>query len=180
MKKCIALAVFTLCGTAVLADEAKLDYTEASLSYAAYTSGSNTYSGYAAGLGFLMTQNIYALANYQSFDSSSITQSSLGVGYKMPIGGGADGLFTLKYETDTEAETSNGYSLGVGVRAKVNSDMDITGNYSYRIMGSNNDYTFEAGLNYKFSSNMFAKLGYATTAGDTSTSSYVIGVGFNF
>jgi opacity protein-like surface antigen len=180
MKKHIALAAFTLCCTAALADEAKLDYTDVSLSYAAYTSSSKTYSGYAAGLGFLMTQNIYALGNYQSFDSNSITQSSLGVGYKMPIGGGADGLFTLKYETDTETETANGYSLGVGVRAKVNSDMDITGNYSYRIMGNNNDYTFEAGLNYKFSSNMFAKLGYSTTAGDTSTSSYLIGVGFNF
>ena len=120
------------------------------------------------------------MANYQSFDSGSITQSALGVGYRMPIGGGADGLFTLKYENDTETQTANGYSMGVGVRAKVNSDMDFTGSYSYRIMGNDNDYTFEAGLNYKLSNTLFAKLGYATTAGDTSTSSYVIGMGFNF
>ncbi len=175
----VLTALSLLCCTA-MAQEPSLDYNEASLSYAAYKSGSTTYNGYAADVGAMFTQNIYGLANYQSVDNGHISQSKLGLGYRMPVGGGADGFFTLKYESDTETATSSGYSLGAGVRAKVTGDMDVVGGYSYRIMGSLHDYTFDAGLNYKFNSNMFGKLGYSNTAGDSSTSAYVLGVGFNF
>jgi len=180
MRKLITLTTLTLLCSTSIAQEPALHYNEASLSYAAYKSGSTTYNGYAADVGAMFTQNIYGLANYQSVDNGHISQSKLGLGYRMPAGDGADGFFTLKYESDTETATTNGYSLGAGVRAKVTGDMDVVGGYSYRIMGSLKDYTFDAGLNYKFNSSMFGKLGYSNTAGDSSTSAYVLGVGFNF
>ena len=180
MRKLITLTTLTLLCSTSIAQEPALHYNEASLSYAAYKSGSTTYNGYAADVGAMFTQNIYGLANYQSVDNGHISQSKLGLGYKMPVGGGTDGFFTLKYESDTETATTNGYSLGAGVRAKVTVDMDIIGGYSYRIMGSLKDYTFDAGLNYKFNSSMFGKLGYSKTAGDSSSSAYVLGLGLNF
>ena len=180
MRKLITLTTLTLLCSTSIAQEPALHYNEASLSYAAYKSGSTTYNGYAADVGAMFTQNIYGLANYQSVDNGHISQSKLGLGYKMPVSGGANGFFTLKYESDTETATTNGYSLGAGVRAKVTGDMDIIGGYSYRIMGSLKDYTFDAGLNYKFNSSMFGKLGYSKTAGDSSSSAYVLGLGLNF
>ena len=180
MKKFIITSVFCALSASAMAEEAGLNYNEATVNYVGYKTGTTTYNGYAIGLGLMLADNIYALGNYQSFDGSNIHQGSLGLGYRMPVGGGADGFFTLKYESDTETVTSNGYSLGAGVRARVTGDMDVVGAYSYRTMGSNHDYTFDGGLNYKFTSYMFGKLGFATTAGDTSTSIYTLGLGFNF
>lgn len=180
MNKFIISSILCALSAGALAEDAGINYNEATVNYAGYKTGTTTYSGYALGLGLMLTDNIYALGNYQGFDSGNINQGSLGLGYRMPVGGGADGFFTLKYETDTETVTSNGYSLGAGVRARVTADMDIVGAYSYRVMGSNHDYTFDGGLNYKFTSYMFGKLGYSTTAGDTSTSIYTLGLGFNF
>jgi opacity protein-like surface antigen len=180
MKKYLVLSVFCAMGVSAMAEEAGINYNEATLNYAGYKTSSTTYNGYAFDLGLMLTENIYTLGKYQSFDSGNINQGSLGLGYRIPAGGGADGFFTLKYETDTEAVTTNGYSLGAGVRAKVTGDMDIIGAYSYRMMGKTHDYTFDAGLSYKFTSNMFGNLGYATTSGDSSTSIYTLGVGFSF
>ena len=185
MKNYIAAMALTLIGASSLANEAGVtdlgaNFNEASMGFAAYKSGTTTYNGYQAEIGFLLNSNIYALGSYQSFDTSTINQGSLGLGYKMPIGSSSDGFFTLKYESDNTTSVNNGYSLGVGVRTVINPDMDFTGSYSFRTMGSTHDYTFSVGLKYKFNSSMFAKIGYATTSGDSSTSMYAIGVGIDF
>ena len=185
MKHHIVALCLSLMGATALATEPGTsdlgaNFNEASLGYAAYKSGTTTYNGYLAEFGFMMNNNLYALGSYQNFDTSAITQGALGLGYKMPIGSSSDGFFTLKYESDNTTSTSNGYSLGAGVRTVINPDMDFSGSYSFRSMGSSRDYTFSVGLKYKFSSNMFAKVGYASTSGDTSTSMYAIGVGIDF
>ena len=185
MKHHIAALAISLLGASAMANEAGLtdagaNFNEASLSYANLKSGTSNYSGYQTELGAMLNNNIYALGSYQNFDTGAITQGSAGLGYKMPIGSSSDGFFTLKYETDNTTSVSNGYSLGAGVRTMVNPDMDFSGSYSFRSMGSSHDYTFNVGLKYKFTGNMFAKVGYASTSGDTSTSMYAIGVGIDF
>jgi hypothetical protein len=185
MKHHIAAIALSFLGASALANDAGLtdsgaNFNEASLSYANYKSGTTSYNGYLTELGFVINSNIYALGSYQNFDTGSITQGSLGLGYKMPIGSSSDGFFTLKYESDNTASVNNGYSLAAGVRTVVTPDMDFSGSYSFRTMGSSHDYTFNVGLKYKFNSNMFAKIGYATTSGDSSTSMYAIGVGVDF
>ena len=72
MRKLITLTTLTLLCSTSIAQEPALHYNEASLSYAAYKSGSTTYNGYAADVGAMFTQNIYGLANYQSVDNGHI------------------------------------------------------------------------------------------------------------
>ena len=185
MKHHIAALAMSLLGASAMANEAGLtdsgaSFNEASLSYANLKSGTTSYNGYLTELGFVLSKNMYALGSYQNLDTGSITQGSLGLGYKMPIGSSSDGFFTLKYESDNTTTVNNGYSLGAGVRTLVSPDMDFSGSYSFRTMGSSHDYTFNVGLKYKFTGNMFAKVGYSSTSGDTSSSMYAIGVGIDF
>ena len=157
--------------------ETGIDYNEVSIGYTALTADSTTYNGYNLSGAFLVTNNIFLSADYLSVDSGSIAIYDLGVGYRLPISSNVDAFTTLKYASE---DSSTGYSVGAGVRAKLTPDFDLAGSYAYRSVTGSNTSAFDITLKYTIAPKVFAKAGYTTYSGDNSYQTYNLGVGFNF
>ncbi|NCV63756.1 MAG: hypothetical protein EBW49_07565 [Betaproteobacteria bacterium] len=189
MKKITALAIATLFNGCVLANEpgksdTGLDYNKIEIDYASAKIGTlSDYKGYYTSGSFLVSENIYVLANYASLTKTAkpdYEKSNLGIGYRLPIAANADFLTSVAYFSQTFAGTKNGYNLSLGARARVIGDADILGAYSY-ISADNVSYNnFSLGLKVNITNVIFASGGYFSQTGSSSSSGYTLGVGLKF
>jgi hypothetical protein len=195
MKKiCVlACAMASLFSAPVWANEAGksdtgLDYNYLGVDYASYTiSSTSGYAGYKVNGSVLVNQNIYLLANYFNVDKSSTVyeKSNIGLGYRMPIAANADFFTSLAYYSQTKEQsttkaTNTGYNLSLGARAKISSDADITGGYSYISAGSNSYNNFNLSIKYNLTDAIYASGGYQSQTGSSSLSGYTLGLGLKF
>ena len=195
MKKiCVlACAMASLFSAPVWANEAGksdtgLDYNYLGVDYASYTiSSTSGYAGYKVNGSVLVNQNIYLLANYFNVDKSSTLyeKSNIGLGYRMPIAANADFFTSLAYYSQTKEQsttkaTNTGYNLSLGARAKISSDADITGGYSYISAGSNSYNNFNLSIKYNLTDAIYASGGYQSQTGSSSLSGYTLGLGLKF
>lgn len=195
MKKICVLvcAMASLFSAPVWANEAGksdtgLDYNYLGVDYASYTiSSTSGYAGYKVNGSVLVNPNIYLLANYFNVDKSSTVyeKSNIGLGYRMPIAANADFFTSLAYysqtrETTTTKVTNTGYNLSLGARAKISSDADITGAYSYISAGSNSYNNFNLSIKYNLTDAIYASGGYQSQTGSSSLSGYTLGLGLKF
>lgn len=197
MKKiCVlACAMASLFSAPVWANEAGksdtgLDYNYLGVDYAYYTiSSTSGYAGYKVNGSVLVNQNIYLLANYFNVDKSSTVyeKSNIGLGYRMPIAANADFFTSLAYYSQTKEQstsptkaTNTGYNLSLGARAKISSDADITGGYSYISAGSNSYNNFNLSIKYNLTDAIYASGGYQSQTGSSSLSGYTLGLGLKF
>ena len=195
MKKiCVlACAMASLFSAPVWANEAGksdtgLDYNYLGVDYASYTiSSTSGYAGYKVNGSVLVNQNIYLLANYFNVDKSSTVyeKSNIGLGYRMPIAANADFFTSLAYYSQTKEQsttkaTNTGYNLSLGARAKISSDADITGAYSYISAGSYSYNNFNLSIKYNLTDAIYASGGYQSQTGSSSLSGYTLGLGLKF
>lgn len=189
MQKITVLAIATLFNSLVMANEpgitdTGLDYNKIEIDFTSAKLGSLTdYKGYYTSGSFLVSENIYVLANYASLSKTSkpdYEKSNLGVGYRLPIAANADFLTSVAFFSQTYAGTKNGYNLSLGARAKVIGNADILGAYSY-ISADNLSYNnFSLGLKFNITNVIFASGGYFSQTGTSSSSGYTLGVGLKF
>lgn len=167
-----------------------LDYNYLGVDYASHTISSvSGYAGYKINGSALISQNIYLLANYFNVDKSSTLyeKSNIGLGYRMPIAANADFFTSLAYYSQTKEQssaptksTNTGYNLSLGARAKISSDADITGSYSYISAGSYSYNNFNLGIKYNLTDSIYASGGYQSQTGSSSLSGYTLGLGLKF
>ncbi|MFM7698624.1 MAG: hypothetical protein ACKO5X_08305 [Limnohabitans sp.] len=172
-----------------------LDYNYLGVDYASYTissasgKGVSGYAGYKVNGSALVSQNIYLLANYFNVDKSSTVyeKSNIGLGYRMPIAANADFFTSLAYYSQTKEQstsptkkTNAGYNLSLGARAKISSDADITGAYSYISADSYSYNNFNLSIKYNLTDAIYASGGYQSQTGSSSLSGYTLGLGLKF
>ncbi len=193
MKKIIALAVASLLSITAMADgPAKTDtgisYNNVEVGYDTFINNDRdiTWTGYGLGGNFLLTENIYATANYSSLtpqtsgDIDNAELTYVGLGYRLPIASSVDLITDLSYTSRTIGTTDTGYRLTVGAKSMIASAVELTGAYSYIDIGSSTYNAFTAGLKFNVTDAFYGYGRYASMSGSNSITSYTLGVGMNF
>jgi len=163
--------------------ETDIDYNTFGIDYQYATLGSKTYTGYEINGGFLISNNVFTNLSYGSLTrtgDSSFETTSLGLGYRLPIGQNADAFASISYLSITNDSTTNGYSATLGVKAKVASQTELSGQYTYSSVDSSSFNTFGVGVKYNISDQIYISGKYQNYTGEISGSNYLIGSGFKF
>jgi opacity protein-like surface antigen len=132
-------------------------------------------AGFNIGASKLLGENIFIVGsfsrlsdNYEGVDLD-LDQSSLGVGYRYAMTENTDLYTVLSYEyikvkaSDdgfSVSDDDNGTGLTAGIRSRLSSNLEVDASLAVIFSGSDNETTFGVGINYYFTDNFAAGLGY--------------------
>ena len=193
VKKIIALAVASLLSITAMADgpektDTGINYNNIEVGYDTFVLNDYkyTWTGYGLGGNFLITENIYATANYSSLTPETsagldnATMTYVGAGYRLPIASSVDLFTDLSYVSRTIGTTDTGYRVTIGAKSKIASALELTGAYSYIDVGSTTYNAFTGGLKLNVTDSFYGYGKYTSMTGSQSVKNYSLGVGMNF
>ena len=187
MKKIFLMSAFALLSGFAFANEpgktdTGIDYNAVELNYDGGTVDSTSLTGYSLAASYLLTENVFGTLSYRSFDVSSttVTSTTLGGGYRVPLSSNTDGFGTAGYISSGDGSTTTtGYYIGGGVTAKLSDQIQLGGAYNYVYLDESvNQFTLNA--KYLITNSIFANAGYSYQSGDSTVTTYSIGLGFKF
>ena len=193
MKKIIALAVASLLSITAMAEgpaktDTGINYNNVEIGYDTFVLNDYdyTWTGYGLGGNFLITDNIYATANYSSLTPQTsggldnVEMTYVGLGYRFPVASSVDLITDLSYVSRTIGTTDTGYRLTVGAKSKISSAVELMGAYSYLDVGSSTYNAFTGGLTLNVTDTFYGYGRYTSMTGSASITTYSLGVGMNF
>ena len=192
MKKIIAIAVASLFAITAMAEgpaktDTGINYNNVEVGYDTFILDDYdfTWTGYGLGGSFLISENIYATANYNSLtpETSGLDNASLtyvGLGYRLPVASSVDLFSDLSYVSRTIGTTDTGYRITLGAKSKVASAVELMGAYSYVDVGSSTYNAFTGGLRVNVTDTFYGYGRYTSMTGTNSITTYSLGVGMNF
>jgi hypothetical protein len=161
--------------------ETGIRYNEIGIGYNSVSVSGTTLTGYSVGASALVEKNILLNASYEnvSKSSNSITNTSVGVGYRFGIASNVDASARVGYFSAGGDLSENSYIVGGGIDALVAPNLSIAGNVSYSGLGSGT-YFYSGTVGYYVTEAATLKASVRRSTGDFATTTYLLSAGYNF
>ena len=161
--------------------ETGIRYNEVGVGYASLATSGTTLQGYTLIGSALVEKNFLIDASYTnvSKSSNSISSTGLNVGYRMGVAPNVDAGVKVGYISSSSNTSDSSYVVGGFVNAQLSPDVVLGANVSYTGL-ANTNYFYTASLGYHITENIIARGSIRGGSGNSTTTTYIASVGYNF